>query len=436
VFKKLLKALRAKDLRSKVLFTVAILVLYRVVAHIPLPAVDPTQLAEFVKSNQFFGLLDVFQGGGLSSLSIVMLGVGPYITASIVIQLLTQIIPKLHELQKEGGEEGQRKINQYTRLLAVPLAAVQAWGTIVLFTSGSSQLGADLHIFTDLSPLIIAEIIAVAIAGSVFMMWLGELISEYGVGNGISLLIFAGIVARLPNQLQQTFATFDRSSLGPLLAVVGVAVVVIAVIVLITQATRNIPIRYARQIRGIKLLGGSSTHLPLRVNQAGVIPIIFALSILLFPGLIANFFANSGNVAVANGAQAVVRFFNDPTAYAASYFVLVILFTYFYTSIAFEPKSIAENIQKSGGFVPGIRPGEPTARFLAKVSNRIIPIGALFLGAIAVLPFVLQNTLHVTTLSVGGTSLLIAVSVILETMQKLEAQLVEQEYTTRAKRAF
>lgn len=436
MFKKLLKALRAKDLRNKVLFTVAILVLYRVVAHIPLPAVDPTQLAEFVKGNQFFGLLDVFQGGGLSSLSIVMLGVGPYITASIVIQLMTQIIPKLHELQKEGGEEGQRKINQYTRILSVPLAVVQAWGTIVLFTSGSSQLGADLHIFTDLNPLVIAEIIAVAVAGSIFMMWLGELISEYGVGNGISLLIFGGIVARLPSQLQQTQATFDRSSLGPLLAIVAVAILVIAVVVLITQATRNIPIRYARQIRGIKLLGGSTTHLPLRVNQAGVIPIIFALSILLFPGLIANFVSGSGNAAIANGAQAVVNFFNDPTAYAASYFVLVILFTYFYTSIAFEPKTIAENIQKSGGFVPGIRPGEPTARFLAKVSNRIIPIGALFLGGIAVLPFVLQNTLHVTTLSVGGTSLLIAVSVVLETLQKLEAQLVEQEYTARAKRAF
>lgn len=436
MFKKIIKALRTKDLRNKILFTAALLVLYRVVAHVPLPGVDPSQLAQFVRSNQFFGLLDVFSGGGLSSLSIVMLGVGPYITSSIVLQLLTQIIPKLHELQKEGGEEGQRKINQYTRWLAVPLGAVQAWGTIILFTRGAGQLGANVHVFQNLSPLLIAEIIAVAIAGSIFMMWLGELITEYGIGNGISLIIFAGIVARLPSQAQQTQATFDQSSLGPILGIVAVAIVVIAVVVLITEAQRNIPIRYARQIRGIKLLGGTTTHLPLRVNQAGVIPIIFALSILLFPGLIANFAASAHNQTIAAIAQHVVNFFNDPTAYAASYFVLVILFTYFYTSIAFEPKAIAENIQKSGGFVPGIRPGEPTARYLGKVSNRIVPIGALFLGAIAVMPFILRNTLHVTTLSVGGTSLLIVVSVVLETLQKLDAQLVEQEYTARVRRAF
>ena len=438
MLKKILQALRAKDLRNKILFTLGMLAIYRLVAHVPLPAVDPTQLAEFVQDNQFFGLLDVFSGGGLSSLSIVMLGVGPYITASIVVSLLTQIIPKLHELQKEAGEEGRRKINQYTRILAVPLAAIQAYSMILLFSGGGGgQLGTEsLNIFVNLNPALMVQMVFVAVAGSVLMMWLGELITEYGVGNGISLLIFAGIVARVPDQIRQAQATFDPSDLGSYVAMLAIGLIVVAGIVFITQAQRNIPIRYARQIRGAKLLGGSSTHLPLRVNQAGVIPIIFALSVLLFPGLIANFTAGVDNETVARVSQWVVNIFNNPNAYALIYFILVILFTYFYTSITFEPKSIAENVQKSGGFVPGIRPGEPTARFLQKVSNRIVPIGALFLGTVAVLPFLLQNSLHVTTISIGGTSLLIAVSVILETIQKLEAQLVEHEYTARVRRAF
>lgn len=436
MFKKLLQALKARDVRKKIFFTLALLVLYRLIAHIPLPGVDTAQLAEFISGNQFFGLLDIFSGGGLSSLSIVMLGVGPYITASIVIQLLTQIIPKLHELQKEGGEAGQRRINQYTRVLSVPLAAVQAYSTIILFTRGSLQTGAPLDVFENLNPILIAEIIIVATAGSVLMMWLGELITEYGIGNGISLIIFAGIVARIPSQIRQTQATVESTDLGAILGVLAIGLVVIAAIVFISQSQRNIPIRYARQIRGMRALGGSSTHLPLRVNQAGVIPIIFALSILLFPGLIANFTANLDNKTIADFSQKVVVFFNNQTYYAIAYFILVILFTYFYTSISFEPKSIAENIQKQGGFVPGIRPGEPTARYLGKVMNRIVPIGALFLGIIAVMPFILRGALNVTTISVGGTSLLIAVSVVLETLQKIEAQLVEQEYTSRVRRAF
>jgi preprotein translocase subunit SecY len=436
MLKKLLQIWRAKDLRKKIFFTLAILVLYRLVANIPLPGVDTAQLATFIGDNQFFGLLDIFSGGGLSSLSIVMLGVGPYITASIVIQLLTQIIPKLHELQKEGGEQGQRRINQYTRILSIPLAAVQAYSTILLFTRGSAQTGAPLDIFGELSPLLMAEIVVVAIAGSVFLMWLGELITEYGLGNGISLLIFAGITARVPDQIRQTQATFESTELGALFGVLAIGLVVIAAVVFITQAQRNIPIRYARQIRGTRAQGGASSHLPLRVNQAGVIPIIFALSILLFPGLVANFTANINNPTVQEVSQAVVNFFNNQTYYAIAYFVLVIVFTYFYTSITFEPKSIAENIQKQGGFVPGIRPGYSTARYLGKVMNRIVPVGALFLGIIAVLPFILQGTFNVTTVSVGGTSLLIAVSVVLETLQKMEAQLVDQEYTSRVRRAF
>jgi preprotein translocase subunit SecY len=436
MLKKLLQVWRAKDLRKKIFFTIGLLVLYRLVAHIPLPGVDAAQLATFIGDNQFFGLLDIFSGGGLSSLSIVMLGVGPYITASIVIQLLTQIIPKLHELQKEGGEQGQRRINQYTRILSIPLAAIQAYSTILLFTRGSAQTGAPLDIFGELSPLLMAEIVVVAVAGSVFLMWLGELITEYGLGNGVSLLIFAGITARIPDQIRQTQATFESTELGALFGVLAIGLVVIAAIVFITQAQRNIPIRYARQIRGTRALGGASSHLPLRVNQAGVIPIIFALSILLFPGLVANFTANINNPSVQAASQAVVNFFNNQTYYAIAYFVLVIVFTYFYTSITFEPKSIAENIQKQGGFVPGIRPGYSTARYLGKVMNRIVPVGALFLGIIAVLPFLLQGTFNVTTVSVGGTSLLIAVSVVLETLQKMDAQLVDQEYTARVRRAF
>lgn len=437
MLKTLLKVVKSKDVRKKIFFVLIILVIYRLVSHIPMPGVDAGQLAKFIENNQLIGLLDIFSGGGLSSLSIVLLGVGPYITASIVIQLLTQVIPKLHELQKEGGEEGHRKINQYTRILSIPLAAVQAYATIILFTRGSAQTGgAPLEIFNDLNPFLIAQIIVVAVAGAVLVMWLGELISEYGIGNGISLLIFAGITARLPNQIQQTRATLESSDIGPLLGFLAISLFVIAAVVFIQEAQRNIPIRYARQIRGTKSLGGTSTHLPLRVNLAGVIPIIFALSILLFPNLIANLTANVDNQTLQTISHAIVSFFNNRTYYAVSYFVLVVLFTFFYTSIVFEPKSIAENVQKSGGFVPGIRPGPPTARYLSKVMRRIVPIGAIFLGLIAILPFILKGAFNIATISVGGTSLLIAVSVVLDTLQKVEAQLVEQEYTHRVKRAF
>lgn len=437
MLKTLLKVLRAKDVRRKVLITFGILLIYRVLAHIPLPGVDTEQLAQYISNNQFIGLLDIFAGGGLSSLSIVLLGTGPYITASIIVQLMTQIIPKLHELQKEGGEEGRRKINQYTRYLSIPLGLVQGYGTILLFTRGSAQTGGQpLNIFESLNPYLIAEILIVMVAGAILVMWLGELISEYGVGNGISLLIFAGITARIPTQIQQTRATVESTDLGPLLGVLVVGLIVIASIVFIQEAQRNIPIRYARQMRGAGALGGAATHLPLRINQAGVVPIIFALSILLFPGLIANYTANVDNETVKNISQWVVNFFNNQTYYSIIYFVLVVLFTFFYTSIIFEPKSIAENIQKQGGFVPGIRPGPPTARYLNMVLYRIVPLGALFLGVIAVLPFLLRTTFNIQTVSIGGTSLLIAVAVILETLQKLESQLVEHEYTPRVRRAF
>ncbi|MDP2587347.1 MAG: preprotein translocase subunit SecY [bacterium] len=438
MLKTLLKVLRAKDVRKKILFTFALLIVYRVLAHIPVPGVDPTRLADFVSNNQFVGLLDIFSGGGLSSLSIVMLGTGPYITASIIIQLMTQIIPKLNELQKEAGEEGRRKINQYTRILAVPLAVIQGYATILIFTRGSASTGGQpLNILENLNPVLIAEILVVAVAGAVLVMWIGELISEYGVGNGISLLIFAGITARIPTQIQQTRATFDASSdFGPLIAILVIGLIVIAAIVFIQEAQRNIPIRYARQIRGAGALGGSASHLPLRVNQAGVIPIIFALSVMLFPGLIANFTANVDNQTVQNISQWVVNFFNDQNYYALVYFILVVLFTFFYTSIVFEPKSIAENVQKQGGFIPGIRPGAPTARYLSQVLYRIVPVGALFLGVVAVLPFLMRGASNIQTISIGGTSLLIAVAVVLESIQKLESQLVEHEYTPRVKRAF
>lgn len=435
MFKRFLNALKSKDLRRKIFFTTAMLILYRLAAHIPLPGVDTSQLADFVSGNQFFGLLDVFSGGGLSSLSVVMLGVGPYITASIVIQLLTQVVPRLHELQKESGEAGQKKINQYTRILSVPLGAIQAYGTMIVLNQ-SSHAGGSLNIFTDLNPFLLAQIVIVAVAGSIFLMWLGELITEYGIGNGISLIIFAGIVSQLPDQYRQTQATLDTGSFLPLLGLLAVILAIIAGVVFITQAQRNIPVRYARQIRGSKSLGGASSHLPLRVNHAGVIPIIFALSILLFPGLIANFTAGSDNATIASFSQSVVEFFNNQTYYAITYFILVVVFTYFYTSIVFEPQSIAENVQKQGGFIPGIRPGPPTARHLGYVMNRIVPAGAIFLGIIAVMPFMLQGAFNITTISIGGTSLLIVVSVIMDTLQKVESQVVEHEYVSVVRRAF
>ncbi len=414
---------KTKDLRNKILIMLGLLILTRVLAHIPVPGINVVNLRNFFNQNQLFNLLDIFSGGGLSNLSIAMLGVGPYITASIVIQLLTVIVPRFIELQKEGGEQGRQTLNQYTRYLTVPLAVLQGYGTIRLFQSaqGGYAIGA-LSSFQWLTTLV-----AVAV-GTMILMWLGEMITEYGIGNGISLIIFAGIVARLPLAISQALAVYDPSALPRIIAFIAVALLVIAAVVFVTEAQRNIPVSYAKRVYGNKTYGGVNTHLPLRVNQAGVIPIIFAISVMLLPNLVANFFVTARSASIAHFATLVINFFQNQTYYAIIYFVLVILFTYLYTAIVFNPDEISENVQKNGGFIPGLRPGKQTADYLYMVLNRITVFGAVFLALIAVLPYILRSFTNSQVLSIGGTSLLIVVAVLIETIKAIEAQLVMRDY--------
>lgn len=425
-WKKILLVFRAKDLRRKVLTVTFILVVFRLMATIPVPGIPRASLQHLFQGNQLFGLLDIFSGGGLSNLSIVMLGVGPYITASIVMQLLTMIVPAIEEMQKEEGEAGRRKINQWTRLLAVPLAALQGYGFLNILQRGGVAAGGSLGIHFSVSQMAVT-LVAIT-AGTIFLMWLGELISEQGIGNGISVLIFVGIIGRLPQAISRLFATWTPDLLLTYGAFLAVAVVVIAGVVVVTEAQRSITVHYAKRVRGDRVFGGVSSHLPLRVNQAGVIPIIFALSVMLFPGVIANFFLVSNNLFIANLARQVVNLFQNQLFYGVLYFFMVVVFTYFYTSVTFDPNQIAENVQKQGGFVPGIRPGKQTARYLKYVTNRITLTGALFLGIVAVLPLLVQSFTGITTLTIGGTALLIVVSVVLETMKQIESQLTLREY--------
>ncbi|MEK7162535.1 MAG: preprotein translocase subunit SecY, partial [Patescibacteria group bacterium] len=371
-----------RDLRKKILFVLGALAVFRIAAVLPIPGVDLLRLKSFFEGNQFLGLLNLFSGGALDNLSVVMLGVGPYITSSIIMQLLTMIFPRLKEMYHEEGEEGRRKFNQYSRFLTVPLAILQGFALLTLLER-QGVLGA-----LSLPERLVN--VAVVAAGSIFLMWLGELISEYGIGNGISLLIFAGIVSGVPVSIQQTFLAFEPSQLPVILGFLAAGLIIIAGVVIISEGERPIPVSYAKRIRGSRIYGGVSTHLPLRVNQAGVIPIIFALSILLFPQMLINFIAQSQNEILRSVANAILGFLGSTLFYSLAYFILVFLFTYFYTAVTFDPEQISSNLQKSGAFVPGIRPGRPTADFLSRVLTRITLIGALFLGLIAVLPLVMQ----------------------------------------------
>ncbi len=417
---RILKLFKVKDLRDKVIFILAMLVIFRVAAAIPVPGIDTARLKDFFQNNQLFGLISAFTGGGLDSFSIVMLGLGPYITSSIIMQLLTMIFPSLEQMYKYEGEEGRHRFNQYSRFLTVPLAMLQGYGFMVLL-SRQGVIG-QLDFFTWVSSLLVIA------AGSVFLMWLGELISEKNLGNGVSLLIFAGIVAGFPTVIRQTLLTYTPEQLFTYVGFAVIALIVIAGVVYLTEAQRNIPINYARRVRGSRVFGGVSTYLPMRVNNAGVMPIIFALSILLFPGMLASFFSGSSIAIVSKIAIFFNNFVQNQLIYGIAYFILVVLFTYFYTAVTFDPKSISENIQKQGGYIPGIRPGQPTSQFLLHLLNRVTLVGAVFLGVIAVLPSVVQGLSGITTFTVGGTSILIVVSVILETMKSADAQLSMYEY--------
>ena len=422
-YEKILFLFKNKELRNKFIFILFLFVVFRIAANIPIPGVGLENLRRFFAENQVFGLLNIFSGGALSNFSIVLLGLGPYITATIILQLLTMIFPQLEQMYKEEGQQGKQKFNQYGRLLTIPLAAFEGYGILTLFQRQG--------IIGELPFMVLVSSIITIIAGSMFLMWLGEIITEQGMGNGISLLIFAGIVASLPSNIFQTFVSWDPSKIPSYILFFVLSVAIIACVVLITEARRNIPVSYAKRVRGSKMYGGVSTYLPLNVNPAGVIPIIFALSILLFPGMIAGFFGGVSGV-VGNVANWVVVFFNNQWVHGVLYFLLVILFTYFYTAVTFDPKTISENLQKMGGFIPGVRPGESTTKFLAHILNRVLFTGAMFLGLIAVAPSVVAGLTGVTgfTFLIGGTSLLIIVSVVLETMRQINSQLQMREYDT------
>ncbi|MEX0931556.1 MAG: preprotein translocase subunit SecY [Candidatus Paceibacterota bacterium] len=409
------------SLRKKVLFVLGALVVFRLLATIPIPGVNQAQLVSLFENNQFLGLLNLFSGGGLSNLSIVMLGVGPYITASIVMQLMTLMIPRLKAMYHEEGEMGKKKFTQYSRLLTVPLAIIQGFGFMMLL----QQQG----VLSNLTAFDFFTNIVLVLGGSILLMWIGELITEFGIGNGVSLIIFAGIVASLPQITQQLLFGFTPEQIPLFLGFGVLALVVISAVVIITEAERPIPITYAKRVRGNKVYGGVSTYLPLRVNQAGVIPIIFALSILLFPQMIINLLGTIDNALLQSISTFITEtILGTPWIYASFYFILVFLFTYFYTAVTFEPDSIATNLQKSGAFIPGVRPGKSTSDYISKVLVRITLVGALFLGFIAVLPLIMQAVTNQAALAIGGTGLLIVVSVVLDLLKKIDAQVSMREY--------
>lgn len=407
-------------LRNRVMFVLGTLIVFRLLAAIPIPGIDNIALNRFLSSSQLFGILNIFSGGGLSNLSIIMLGVGPYITGSIIMQLLTIMVPSLKKLYNEEGEAGRRKFTQYSRLLTIPLAVIQGFSLLTVLENQGILL--EVTSFDRVVNLLCV------VAGAVLLMWIGELVTEFGIGNGVSLIIFAGIVSRFPAKVNEMLFTFDVAQLPYYLIFAAVGVLVIAGIVLITEAERPIAVTYAKQVRGMKVYGGGSTYLPLRMNQAGVIPIIFALSILLFPQIIGTFLAKFTNPIVVKVAGALTAFNQTSILYAVLYFILVFLFTYFYTAVTFDPEQLSTNLQKNGAFIPGIRPGASTADHIGKVLGRITLVGALFLGIIAILPLIMQRVTGINSIALGGTSILIVVSVVLDLLKKVDAQVSMREY--------
>jgi preprotein translocase subunit SecY len=421
MFDKIIQIFKIKDLRNKVLAILGLLFIFRIAAHIPIPGVDLAALKDFFASNQVFGLVNMFSGGSMENFSIVAMGVAPYITASIIFQLLIMIIPRLEEISKEPG--GNQKINRWMRWLTVPLAALQAYGMITILQRQSSY-----QIITNISFFDLTAIIITLTAGTVFLMWIGELISEMHIGNGISLLIFAGIISNLPLVVQRAIVVFDPTQLFNFVIFGIIALITIVGVVVINEGTRNVPVSYARHVRGNRMYGGVNTYLPLKVNMAGVIPIIFAISLILFPPMIAQFFLQAKSQFLVKASEYIIAIFQNQLIYAILYFVAVFAFTYFYTAVIFHPQQIAENLQKQGGFIPGIRPGKNTEEYLGIVTNRTIFVGALFLGLIAILPLIIQQFVGGLNLVIGGTSLLIVVSVVIETVKQVESQLTMREY--------
>ena len=417
---RLLRAFKFKDMRRKLLIIGVILLVFRLLANIPIPGVNHDALAQFFSSNQFFGFLNIFSGGALSNLSVAMLGLGPYITAVIIMQLLTMIFPRLKEMYYEEGEAGKAKFNRYSRYLTVPLAASSGYGFLKLLAAqGIIQQFSTQQVFIN---------VLVVVAGSMLLVWLGELIDEQKIGNGTSILIMAGILSGLPIAVRNAIASYQPSDVTTYISFVVLALVVIAGIVMMNEGERKVPVSYARRVRGNKLYGGVSSYLPLRVGQAGVIPIIFAISLLLFPqflGQIVTAFSYDLGVKINNATSILT---NNQLVYGVLYFLLVFVFTYFYIGITFDPQEISKNLQRSGGFIPGIRPGDPTAVYLKSVVQRVTLFGATALGLIAILPILTQAFTGTQVLTIGGTSILIVVAVALDVAKQIESQVTVREY--------
>ncbi len=417
---KFLQVFKVPEIRNKILIVAGLLIAFRLLATIPIPGIDVIRLKGLLADNQLLGFLNIFSGGGLSNLSIMMLGVGPYITGTIIMQLLTMVSSRMKQLYYEEGATGRAKFNRISRYLTVPLAFLQGYGFLNLLKNQG--------VLPSLGGFDLFQNILLITAGSIILMWIGEIISEQKIGNGISLIIFAGIISRIPTSIENLALSYTPDLLTTYIAFILLAILIIAGVVYISEGERKVPVTYAKRVRGNKIYGGATSYLPLKVNQAGVIPIIFAISILLFPQFFAqiiSIFSKSTSIA---WQTAITGFLNNQVIYTVLYFFLVFIFTYFYTAITFNPEEISKNLQQSGGFVPGIRPGEPTTAFLKSTTGRITLFGALFLGIVAILPNILQIFTGVQSFTLGGTALLIVVSVALEIARQIHSQLVIREY--------
>lgn len=418
--KKITLLFTERDIRNKLLAVAGIIILYRFFAAIPIPGVNAAVLAQLISSNQLFSFLDLFSGGGVSTLSLVMMGVGPYITGSIIMQLLTVLNKDLKSMYHEEGEAGRKRFNQISRFVTIPIAALQAFGLLTLLQrQGVLETG---------NPLMFISQIILIIAGAYITLWLGERISEYNIGSGVSIIIFAGIVATFPATIRQATvaATSELTLIYALLGVI--AILVIAGIVFITESERKVPVSYTRQVRDGQSYGVVSSHIPFRLNMAGVMPIIFAVSIMTFPQLIGSFMATSDSETAKNIGLAITNFLTNQWWYGAVYFVLILVFTYFYTAITVEPHTMAENLHKNGAFIPGVRPGSNTEQYIGTVVSRITLVGALFLAVIAIIPNIVQGVTGLTNVGIGGTSILIVVSVVIDLAKKLDAQVSTRLY--------
>lgn len=422
---KLKSIFNEKTIRNRILFILGILILFRALATIPVPGVNVQAIKALVEGNNFFQVLNLFSGGGLSSLSILMLGVGPYITASIVIQLLTMVFPRMKELQQEEGAIGRKKLSQYSRLLTIPIAFIQTFGIVTLITRQSPEVFAGLTTFGFM------QIAVIVVASSMLLMWIGERLTEYGIGNGISLIITIGIISALPQNLSRLLATYDPTQLPIFVAMTILLIAIIALIIYITEAERPIEINYARQARSISTQGASGTHktyLPIKLNQAGVMPIIFAITLLMFPSFLGNVMTLSGNMMIQNAGRFISLWSQNQWVHGIAYFLLVFLFTYFYTAVTFDPKQMSENLQKQGAFVSGIRPGDSTMDYLSRIVTRTTFIGATFLAFIAILPNVVQGFTGIAAISIGGTGILIVIATLIDVIKKINAGLSLREY--------